>query len=178
MEKISDQELLDLIDEKLSVERAKRLMDIIKDDKILKERFDIMKLAHQQLSGSEAANPSEGFADRVMSNLHSPQYAANASFIRFSKGNLFTFLTIFGGILVGAYILATGIVTIPFFDQITVQPLNLQGTEIDVNPLFDGLTSGLFFKAFLMVDIVLAWFLLDRMVLKPYFESRRKRMAY
>jgi len=177
MEKISDQELLDLIDNKLGLERSRKLQEQINGDKGLKSRFNILKSVHAQLEKTSLEVPSARFAEKVMSNLHNPQYVADLA-NGFSKRNLFTFFTIFAGILVGVYILTTGIVTVPFFDQFTITPLNLQGNQIDVNPLFDGLTSGTIFKTFLIVDMILGWFFLDKLVLKPYFEARRKRMAY
>ena len=178
MEKITDQELLDLIDNKFGVERSRKMTEQIHNDHELMKRYQMMKVLHHHLSNSIHEDAPAGFSDHVMGNLHNPQYAQDTIATRYNSRNLFTFFTIIAGIFVGVYILASGIVTIPFFDQFSINPVNLQGNEIDINPIIDGLTSSVIFKVFLIVDMVLAWFFLDRMVLRPYFEARRKRYAY
>lgn len=178
MEKITDQELIDLIDNRFGVERSGKMLELINHDQHLLRRYQMMKVIHQHLSNSTHEEAPVSFSDRVMSNLHNPQYIQGVIAARYNSRNLFTFFTIFAGILVGVYILASGIVAIPFFDQFSINPVNLQGNKIDINPIIDGLTSSVIFKVFLIADMVLAWFILDRVVLKPYFETRRKKYAY
>lgn len=178
MKSITDQDLIDLIDLKVTVAQKKELMDLIEQNAELRKRYHVLKALHNDLENITLEQASHSFSDKVMANLHNPEYLPEIIATPFSRRNLFTFLTIFAGILVGIYILSTGIISIPFFDKISVQPVNLRGNEINVTPWIDTITSSLLFKIFILADIVLGWFLLDRMVLKPYFANRKKRLAY
>jgi len=178
MERITDQHLQDLIDHKIPAARQRELMEQIEEDPELLRKFNLLQAVHSNLEGTTLQPASEKFSEKVMANLYNPQYVPEIISAPYTRRNLFTFLTIFAGILVGIYILSSGIISIPLFDQLNIQPLKLEGTEINFSPILDNITSSLIFKIFIMADIVLAWFLLDRMVLKPYFANRKKHMAY
>jgi len=178
MEKLTDQDLIDLIDNNISAERKTEILDQIDKNTDLKKRYQVLLSIHSGLEEITLNDPSKNFSDKVMSNLQNPQYVPDMISVPFRSRNLLTFLTIFAGILVGIYILGTGTISIPFFGQLTTEPINLKGVELNVNPIMNLITTSLVFKIFLGADMILAWFLLDKMVLKPYFANRRKKLAY
>ena len=176
---VSDKELLDLIDGNLSEEKAKELRNIIDQDTELQRRFETLTVVDETISGIPESRPSVSFTDNVMSNLNKKLATAGLDYNGFWKKNLFVVLTL---VIIG---FVAGVVLLSNFSLSEIIPA-IEPREVQISDRTFSIDPGslnfikqdLFFKGFIYLNAILALFLLDRAVLKPYFRSRRQSYTF
>jgi len=151
-------------------------MSLIESDTQLTSRLAYLRSLNSNMREMELDSPSLEFTERVMKNLHSIKYKTVSKSI-FDSKKWITLATILGGVFVGIYILASGFVDIELFGGISNESIPIQPTTINLKPLIDMLTASLFFKVFLFIDLILGILILDKAVLKPYFNRRQQSFS-
>ena len=173
MKIITDTDLFRIIDGDLSSKEEEKLMTIIESDHELTSRLAYLRSLSENLREIELDFPSPEFGERVMENLHSIKYKIVSKSI-FDSKKWITLATILGGVFVGIYILALGFVDIELFSGISTEAIPVPPKTINLKPIMDMFTASLFFKIFLFIDLILGILILDKAVLKPYFNRRQK----
>jgi len=167
MGKITDNDLQEYIDGRMPAEVAKSIKAQIDANPELKAQYNALVEVDKHLQQLPVQKISEGFTSGVMANLYNIKYQPSSYF---QKKNLLTLLSILFGVV-------TSVTNITFFENLTINPIGIQEQEIDLNPYLNFFTSDVFIKSFVFFDLLLALFLLDIGVLKPYFKTRRNRMS-
>jgi anti-sigma factor RsiW len=167
MQNITDNELLDFIDGTGNERDRARIENGIAIDTNIKKRYDELQSVNHFLQGNNLASPSKNFTDRVMSNLH----VRPATFLLSPKNGLI----LLAGLLI-ASILALILTSSGTFDQwhglvpFNSSPLKNKWVTLPSSVPFD---IKLFVKAVVLVNAALALLLLDRTILRPYFQKRK-----
>lgn len=164
-----DIRLLEYLDNKLSADEAAELVHRLDNDAALKDRLRELQALNAMFSGYAADQPSAGFTAGLMSRLN--QYPRGAAAIW--KG-----LMLLTGILL-TIALAAWLLSIGIFDNTRI---DLNAVVFSNEPVRQSLPSVTFdgktvVNAIIVFNLVVAFFLLDRAVLKPWFQ-RRSRLNY
>lgn len=163
---ISDDKLLDYLDNNLNQEEVRNIEFQSGVDKALKVRLEELRVVHLTLKGAKREQPSKNFTRMVMERLD--QYPAYKGF---SIRNGILLLT---GVLVVVG-LATLLVSTGAFDATSTVDLNQLGlgSRYVTKPLpsisFDGKTV---VNIIIVLNLALAFIVLDRAILKPWFNRR------
>jgi hypothetical protein len=170
MKKVSqsvDDILSDYLDGRLSVSDRLKTEEAIQNNPAWQERVEELRMINSLLSQGKIEMPSPIFTDQVMNHLH--QYPASNGF-SIGKGML-----LLAGVLVVVGI-ATILLSTGAFDNTTT---NIDLNQIEVsrkcikNPLPSFQLDGKFIVNIIIVlNLGLAWIVLDRTILKPFFRRR------
>ena len=161
-----DDQLLDYLDGKLDGARLQQLKKNLESSTPLQVRLDELRTVHRVLAQTKLESPSPAFVNRVMQNLDAPLYSS------LSPRNGLLLLT---GMLVAAGMLAAMIST-GVFDQFS-GIISLDET-VPVKKYFQqslpsvAINGKLIIKIIVGVNLVLAFIVLDRTVLRPLFQKR------
>lgn len=162
----SDDMLLDFLDGKLTSEQHAVVSESLRHDTALRDRLDQLRMVHEALSLTAPETPSKNFTVSVMGKLDQ-QPAPRGLSIRnglFLLGGIIVVLTI------AVVLLSTGV-----FDQTTTVDLNnvdlAQRFIKQTLPTFS-IDGKLLVNAIILLNIVIAFLVLDRAVLKPIFQRR------
>ena len=162
----SDDMLLDFLDGKLNVEQQEAVTEALRHDPTLRERLDQLTVVHEALRFSQPDQPSKNFTVSVMSKLDTYQAPHGLSI----KNGLFLLAGIVVVLTIAVILLSAGV-----FDQTTTVDLNnvslaqrflkqsLPSISIDGKTLVNSI---------ILLNIVIAFLVLDRAVLKPFFQRR------
>lgn len=167
MQNITDNELLDFLDGNGDERDRARIEKSISSDLTVKKRLEELRLVHQFLQGNTLSSPSKNFTQRVMSNLH----ARPASSILSPKNGLI----LLAGLLI-ASLLALTLTSSGAFDQwhgflpFDSSPLKNKWVTLPSSVPFD---IKVFVKVVVLINAALALLLLDRTILRPYFQRRK-----
>lgn len=175
MEKITpaqDDQLLDYLDGKLDGAALQRLKQDLASSSQLQARLDELRAVHTVLSTATLQTPSSNFVTKVMKNLHAQPVASSLS----PRNGLLLLagITVAAGMLVA---LISGGVFDQFNTMMTVNnpaPVqkyfqqSLPSVPINGKLVIDGIIG---------INLVLAFLILDRTVLRPFFQ-RRARMQF
>lgn len=175
MQKISqetDKLLQDYLDGKLAGEKLMKIKAGLEKSEELRNRLEILKLLQQSMSLPSLMQPSPHFTQRVMSNLHNMPASQSLS----PKNGLI----LLGGILVATGIaiatLSTGLFN-SMNGMLTFENFQLpRGIAIPQVPSIP-INGKIILNAIIVLNIGLAFLLLDRTILRPLF-SRRSRMQF
>lgn len=170
MKKVSqsvDDILSDYLDGNLSASERLKAEETIRSNPAWQERLDELRMINMLLGQSKVEQPSRTFTDEIMSRLH--QYPASAGF-SIRKGIL-----LLAGVLVVIGI-ATILLSTGAFDNTTT---NIDLNQIEVSrkfvktplPSFE-LNGKFIVNIIIMLNLVLAWIVLDRTILRPLFQKR------
>ena len=144
--------------------------NMLKTDAQLNEHFHQLKLVHDSLRTSKLENPSQGFTARVMRNLSQ----APAKLYMSPKNGLMLLLGIGVALMLGVAFLSAGT-----FDQITgvlsLDKLNVPKTVIPESLPAIPFNGSLIMKILVGLNLAIAFVLIDRTILQPYFRNRNKR---
>ncbi|MCK6618486.1 MAG: DUF2294 domain-containing protein [Cyclobacteriaceae bacterium] len=164
---ISDDYLLNYLDGSLNPEEQNALKQTLISNQRAKERLEELRTIHTFLKSVRIEETSKNFTERVINRLHQPQ----------SSG----YLTRNGILLLAGALLTIGLASLllssGMFD--TVSSINLNQLGIP-NTYFERNLPAIPFNGRLIVNVVilaniaLAFIVLDRTVLKPWFERRRE----
>jgi hypothetical protein len=162
-----DDMLSDYLDGKLSPSERVKTEDAIRNNPAWQERVEELRMINSLLSQQKIESPSPTFTDQVMAHLH--QYPVSNGF-SIRKGIL-----LLTGVLVVIGI-ATLLLSTGAFDNTTT---NIDLNQIDVsrkftnNPLPSFKLDGKFIvNIIIILNLGLAWIVLDRTILKPFVQRR------
>jgi len=177
MEKITqkqDDRLLDYLDGKLSGAEAAMLKNQLEQSGSLNQRLEELRQVHALLAKSTLVEPSKDFTQFVMNNLD--KVPARASTL--SPRNGFILLC---GILVATGItillLATGSFDV-LGNPIQLESLKLPKEIITPSLPSVSITGKTMMKILVILNIGLAFLVLDRTVLKPYFGRKHHSQSF
>jgi len=170
MEKVPqhlEDKLLLLIDGELTAAEAKGLEAELKVNTSLRIRYDELRSLHLSLKSAPVEHPSKNFTQIVMGKLdHYPRSSANFS-IRS--------ILLLAGVLVAVGIAAV-LVSAGVFDgastTIDLNEMELSKKYIDRSLPLIPLNGKLIVNIIIILNLGLAWLVLDRAILKPLFQRR------
>lgn len=163
--------LLEYIDGTLSAGEASELMRTVEQDPALKERLRELQELSASLGRDPLPQPSKNFTQRVMSRLD--QYPRTVG------APLWKNVVLLAGIIVTAGI-ATWLVSIGIFDNTTQIDLNtivFQNDSIGQSLPSIRFDGKMIVNSIIVFNLVIAFFLLDRTVFRPWFH-RRSRLHF
>lgn len=170
MKPITDDDMLNYLDQEVDAETRLRIEQLLKEDTATAERMKELKIIHGfLLSKSKLDQPSKNFTDKVMSKLHEKPATAF-----FSPRN--------GLLLLGGTLVASGLTLVllskgtfdqlPTFLNLQAIPLKTDLVKIPTSLPFD---MKLTLKIFLGLNLVIGFILLDRTIFRPIFQRRNER---
>lgn len=163
--------LLEYIDGTLDAAEAAKLTHLIEQQPQLKARWQELQALGAAFAGAPPALPSKNFTQKVMSHLDQYPRAAGVS--------IWKNVLLLAGIVVTAGI-ATWLVSLGLFDgtaRIDLNSIVFQNSPVQQtlpSVRFDGKTI---VNSIIIFNLVIAFFLLDRTVLRPWFQ-RRSRLHF
>ncbi|HEY9006024.1 MAG TPA: hypothetical protein VIM75_07815 [Ohtaekwangia sp.] len=169
MKKIStelEEKLLDYLDGNLSDAEVRKLEEALQQSDILQARFEELRKLDQTLVAFSIEQPSRNFTDRVMLHLHQRPASSSWSI----RNAIFLLAGILVAVGAAAWLASAGI-----FDSTTT--INLQQSDLPKTFIPEGTPSFTvdgkrIVNIIIMLNIVLAWIVLDRTILRPYFHRR------
>lgn len=164
---VTDEHLLNYLDGTLNPQERNAIEQLLEADQQVALRLDALRSIHDYLLTSGADEPSKNFTQRVMERL---QYPATSGYSPRNGILLLTGVLIAVGI--AAVLLASGV-----FDTTTTLDLNqlvVPNKYLDENLPSISINGKLIVNLIILVNIALAFIVLDRAVLKPWFKRRRE----
>jgi hypothetical protein len=163
---ISDDQLLDYFDGNLSPADAEKVTVAIAQNMNVRKRFDELKSLHEYLKAARFEEPSRNFTHAVMGRLD--QYPLQ-------KGqSILNSILLLAGVLI-ALAIAALLVSRGFFDGTATLNLN----TVNLTPKFQTqelpsimIDGKLMVNIIIMLTLAIAFVVLDRAILKPYFRNR------
>lgn len=161
-----EEKLLDYLDGQLSPAASAELEKIIREDEAVRKRLDELAEADRILRKTSLQQPSLQFTQKVLTRLTERPESTAPSI----RKNIYLFIGIIVIIILSALLVAAGV-----FDgtaSINLNDMMVQNQYIK-QPLpsvqFDGKTV---VNVIIILNIIIAFIVLDRTILKPWFESR------
>jgi anti-sigma factor RsiW len=174
MKNISEEneiKLLEYIDGKLSPDEAAGVLLLVEEHPELKARLNELQGLESYIAAFAQQQPSKNFTQQVMSRLD--QYPRGAG------SSLWKSIVLLAGIFVTAGI-ASMLVSMGVFDNTAELDLNSVILQNDTmqqslpSIRFDG---RILVNSIIIFNLIIAFFVLDRTVLKPWFQ-RRSRLHF
>ncbi len=163
----TDEDLLRYLDGKLSSEQTLLLEQALEVSAPLKARLEEFRLIHSLLQAQpKLQSPSRQFTQRVMAGLDS---APSPSFFSHRNG---LFLLI--GVMIASGLVIT-LLSLGVFDTqtpLTVKPLTLKKEWFTLPSFTIALQGKILINSILILNLGLAFVLLDRTILRPLFQRR------
>ncbi|MBX2945764.1 MAG: hypothetical protein KF725_08010 [Cyclobacteriaceae bacterium] len=161
-----DNQLLDLIDGTLSASDKEKLEQQLAASPELKRRFDELVQVNYTLKSSVPDQPSKTFTQQVMAKLDSYPVPTGLS----ARNGLLLLAGVLVAIGIGSLLLANGVFDSP--GSIDLNNMVLQNQYMK-EPLPSIPFNGkLVVNIIIMLNIILAFLVLDRTILKPWFDKR------
>jgi hypothetical protein len=150
------------LDGELAAAESRTLLEEAERNPSVAEQLRLAKAIHQHLAHSRLEHPTNSFTNQVLSRL-----AQMPASVRTSPRN---------GLLLLMGVLAACTVFILIFGskQLTIGMIELDTTKIPLKQLAPTLSLDLkwIINTLILVNLALGFVLLDRTVLRPYFERR------
>jgi hypothetical protein len=162
-----DDILSDYLDGNLSTAEKLKADEALRNNPAWRERLDELNNINTLLSASKMEHPSRNFTDVVMNRLH--QYPVQTGF-SIKKGIL-----LLTGVLIVIGV-ATILLSTGAFDNTTTS-IDLNQIEVSRKfvkaplPSFE-FNGKLIVNVIIILNLGLAWIVLDRTILKPFFQRR------
>jgi hypothetical protein len=173
MEKIPtpiDDKLLDYLDGKLDGSALAQLRKDLEASAVLQERLESLRTIHRALAHTKLETPSPLFVGKVMKDLHSVTFPSTLS----PKNGLLLLAgtMVAAGILIvmistGFFDNANGVVNLETLEQISPAKKYIQQTLPTIS-----INGKLVIDILVGLNMVLAFLILDKTVLKPFFQKR------
>lgn len=161
-----EEKILDYLDGVLSEKEKTNLEQQIRDNAVLKARFETLRSLHALLANETLEQPSQNFTHHVMARLdHSPGTSTATM-----RNGILLLCSSFIVIIVAALLLSVGV-----FDGsvVDLKELNLLPGYIAHKLIPNSQFSGkIMVQIIIFLNLVLGWMVLDRAVLKPFFKKR------
>ena len=162
-----DDRLVDYLDGKLSDDEKRTIENLVSADADVRQRLSDLQETESALRHMPLEYPAKNFTDAVMSRLD--DYPARATFSL--RNSILLLLGVVFSIGIGAWLLAMGV-----FDQTqtTFQFVQLPLAEKYIRDSLPPVTINgkLLLNIVLIVNLALALLILDRAILKPFFQRR------
>ncbi|QOI97577.1 MAG: hypothetical protein HRU69_08780 [Flammeovirgaceae bacterium] len=163
---ISDDQLLNYLDGTLKPEEQTLLKQTLMSNQRANERLEELRLIHTYLKSVRVEETSKNFTEGVINRLNQPQLSG--------------YLTRNGILLLAGALVTIGLASLllssGMFDSVTSINLNQLGitnTYFERNLPTIPFNGRLIVNMVILANIALAFIVLDRTVLKPWFERRR-----
>lgn len=165
-----DDMLLNYLDGKLSKEESEKIEREVGRNLQWKARLDELRLVTSALQETRVEVPSKNFTFAVMSKLSTTPVDQGLSL----RNGIFLLLGVLMAVGIAAFLVAAGM-----FDNMTgavdLNQVDLSRKYIKT-PLPSFEYSGkILVNVIIFLNLGLAWIILDRVVLRPYFERRLHR---
>ncbi len=161
-----DQMLLEFLDGKLNSAQHERLEEALRQDATLRTRLNELRQMHNILQATSLEVPSKNFTVSVMGKLDQAPVQRGLSI----RNGLMLLAGIVTVLSIAVVLLATGV-----FDQTTTVNLNdvsvAQRYIKQSLPTFS-IDGKLLVNTIILLNIIIAFLVLDRAVLKPFFQRR------
>lgn len=155
-----DQQLQDYLDGILPPAQVAALEEQLVLDASLRERYDTLRLVHTLLQQEELPEPHADFTVQVMHKLSAPV----------KSHSLRSGVWLLSGVIVAVMLTALWMRT-GLFDSSTT--FSLQTMKLVQQPIPDiPVNSKWIIRVLMMLNLVVGWMVLDRMVLRKIFSSR------
>jgi hypothetical protein len=165
--KNQDDQLLDYLDGKLDATQLDLLRKKLENSSDLNERLESLRVVHRTLSFGKLESPSSTFVSKVMSNLNTSPFSSGLS----PKNGLLLLLgvTVAVGMLLvllnaGIFDQFKGLVALP---QTAPAQKYLQQSLPSIS-----INGKLMIKILIGLNLMLAFLVLDKTVLRPFFQKR------
>ena len=162
---VTDEQLLNYLDGSLHSSEREAVEQFVATDQRVQTRLKELQVIHNHFVAVALEEPSKNFTANVMARLQAP-FASGFS-VRNSILLLIGVLTAVG---IAAFLLASGV-----FDATATINLNDMGFGKYINRELPAVSFNgkLIVNLIMIANIALAFVVLDRAVLKPWFERRR-----
>ncbi len=169
MDKITDEILLDYIDGLLPEKEVEQIDAVLEKDTQLRLRIKELKFTDNVLTGS-LDNPSNNFTDLVWGRI-----AGNSSSKKFSINSLVIVIAAMLTVVLGSYFITDSMMEL----NVNWRFENIGGyltipEELNIK---EGINLKLISQILLYATSFLILLLLDRIVLRPYFQKRREMIS-
>ena len=158
--------LFDYLDGKLDSQERGNIERLLQADPSLRERFDDIARAHQLLAQTVLSEPSPDFTAQLMIRLQGSITARRLSV----RNGLFLLAGILVVVFAGMALLSSGI-----FDQQSLLDLNslvIVGQYLKIPLPTIAVDAKLILNVIILLNLGIAFVVLDRAVLKPFFQER------
>jgi hypothetical protein len=164
-----DDKLLAYLDKTLSPSETRELQQQVEHDPALKARLEALRKIHEALQQLTIEEPSRNFTQAVMGKLdHAPAPSPGFPI----RNGILLLVAVLMATGMALYLLSGGV-----FDNATTL---VDVPSIDLpDKYFDRPLPSIYFDGKLMINIIillnlgLAWVVLDRTILRPYFKRRQ-----
>lgn len=162
----SDDMLLDFLDGKLTSEQQALVNESLRQDAALRERLDQLRFVNEAMMPPFLETPPKNFTTSVMAKLDQQPAPRGLSV----RNGLFLLGGIVAVLTIAVILLSSGV-----FDQTTT--VNLNNNDLAQRfikqslPTFS-IDGKVLVNAIVLLNIVIAFLVLDRAVLKPIFQRR------
>ena len=172
---ITEKEILQLIDGNLGPEESAKILREIEENADLKKKYDQLVATHKMLETSPLIKPSSHFTANVMNNL-SKRFAEEVKTTLWGKHMIVAVIVIAVGLVAAIALLSlpslSGLVP-----QMELKEISLREQQIQFDP-GSFINQDLFFRGLIYLNAFLGIFLLERAILRPFFQQRRQRMSF
>ncbi len=161
-----DDQLLDYLDGRLGP-RTKEIESMLGNNPAVRARLEELKVVHGHLAHQNIQEPSTGFTKRVMDNLRKYPYSQGLRM----RNTLLLLLGVLVASGIGVVLLSGGV-----FDNFTgeISPNTIPlGPNIQKSIPVIPLNGKLIVNILIFLNLGLAFLILDRGILRPWFEKRR-----
>lgn len=169
--KQQEENLIAYLDGNLSPSERARLEQELVSSPVLQQRLAALQSVTQVLKSATLEQPSKNFTQRVMSGLDQYPLRSGLSL----KNGIFLLIGVMIAVGIGAFLLSAGV-----FDSagaIDLNDMGIQNKYIQESLPTIPVNGKLIMNIIIMLNIALAFLVLDRAILKPWFE-RRTRMNF
>lgn len=179
MEKISNQQnhrLQDFLEGKLSGAEATVLKAELEKSAVLRRQLEELRLLHSLLTERSKMDtiPSSDFTYNVMRNLdRNPSTVSTLS----PRNGLLLLVGILVATGTGMFLLATGSLD-SMNGLLPLKELNLPKVLTDVSIKTIPLSLKIIMKIAIIISLAIAFVVLDRTVLKPFFDRKHRRQSF
>jgi hypothetical protein len=163
----TDDILLDYLDGNLDETKKQQLEAAVRQQPELKARLEALSAVSILLGAQGAQEPSRNFTSRVMARLD--QYPQQAGYS--IQNGLYLLTGVLAVSVLAMLLVATGAFdnSITHIDLGTIEVFKKIGNK--TLPAFS-ISNKLLVNIIIMLNLILAWVVLDRVILKPWFARR------
>lgn len=166
----SDEFILQYLDGQVPMKDKAEFENALKTSRELNERFQQFKMVHDTLHAGRLESPGQDFTIRVMRNLNQAQ----TRLVMSPKNGLMLLLGVGIALMLGVVYLYTGT-----FDQIS-GVIDLETVKLPKSIIQQPLpaipfNASMVMKILVGLNLAIAFVLIDRTILQPYFRNRSAR---
>jgi hypothetical protein len=163
---ITEQQLLDFIEGKLSTHESRSIKDVIASSGDINRKYQRLLYMQEVMSKHALIKTSDNFLETVMAGLETRKFSVEGLFDSINKLGLKLFLLISVIMVIAIYLTTNGSIM-----------LNLDGVansyDLNTLPVATFLDDKLIVNGLLFSGLMMTLFLFDKVILKPWFSRRR-----